>query len=617
MPVPPPANGSRAGLLAPNGSVEKAVNEASLARSVQSAPPQTTLGYSAETLPLFFVAQQADDMIPWGTNVKGRDQQLRQFIPTEPLFASALGIIAARNASFSWKLDGPERTVTRYHKILQQAAFGKGWAHFVTRLSVDLYTSDSGAFFEIIRDGNSPDSSLVGIANLDAARCFPTGIPEFPVVYQDRNGAYHRLAWYQVGHILELPAPYEGLPDLQYCALSRMLSACRRMRDIGTYLAEKVGGRSTRAIALLKGITPDQVSAALNVSKIQHDAERLYRFSMPVMVGSLDPKAEVGFDLLELASLPDGFDLDLSEKQYIAQIAMAFMTDYQDFAPLPGGNLGTSAQSEVLHMKSRGKGPALFMKVIAEQINWNLLPENVEFLWDEQDPEADKQADDARLVRANTRSVRIASGEITPAAARQLAYDEGDLPLELLEQLNAPATDITEPGELLVSELPLPETEEPTEEAEDVTVEEGAQAEAQRALAAATADVADALIPTLDRMRHNIKAALAGALPMDNLVGPTVPANVPSLPPLAPVQPHQTFVMAPNGLSDIKFPEPTVIIQPAGVTPELEERLSHLEFVLREATAPRPLRQIVVDERAPDGAIVRMHEEYIEEEYTP
>lgn len=586
--------------LAPslNGQIEKAVNETALAKSVQQQPSASGLGYGEQNmLPLFFMAQSADEMIPWGTNIKGRDVQLRNFIPTEPIFASALGIISARNASFSWKLDGPDRTVTKYHKILQQANFGKGWAHFISRLSVDLYTSDSGAFFEIIRDGNSPDSELVGIANLDAARCWATGIPEEPVIYQDRHGSYHRLQWFQVGHILEMPTPYELIPDIQFCALSRMLIACRRMRDIGTYLAEKVGGRNTRAIALLKGVTPEQVQAALSISKIQHDAERLYRFSMPVMVGSLDPKAEVGFDILELASLPDGFDLDLSEKQYIAQIAMAFMTDYQDFAPLPGGNLGTSAQSEVLHMKSRGKGPALFQKIVAEQVNWNLIPANTEFLWDEQDPEADKQDADLRKTRGETRALRIASLEITPAAARQLAYDDGDLPLELLDQLNAPETDITEPGEILISELPTPTASETNTEAEDVTVDEGAQAEAQRALNEARDTAAQAIAPALARMSRNIKAALSGV---------HGPSDMP--PPPAPVPPNQTFVMSPNGMSEIQIPAPTVIIQPSGVTPELEDRLLELELALKE----RPARRFVIDERDDSGAIVRMHEEYVE-----
>ena len=70
----------------------------------------------------------------------------------------------------------------------------------------------------------------------------------------------------------------------------------------------------------------------------------------------------------------------------IAVLALAFLVDYQEFAPLPGGNLGTSAQSQVLHMKSRGKGPGLFMKLFAHFMNFGgVLPRSVTFEWDEQD----------------------------------------------------------------------------------------------------------------------------------------------------------------------------------------------------------------------------------------
>lgn len=765
-----------------------------LRRTVQEIPPGQN-AWTAATAGIWYVAQQADDFVPWGANVKARDAELRRFAMTEPVFASALGVVAARNAAFSWKLSGDdEKKVERYQKILQMANFGRGWADFALRLTFDLSTQDSGAFFEVIRSGNSPDSEIVGIANLDAAHClgrdsrvlladgstkaivqmvrerdpgpvmalgpdgqlhprpvtgwyenklgerywlrlrlkgarhvfgkreglwltndheiltsdgwqraehlslgsrvvteyatpnaaqtemlvgtllgdaglvgatpdrkhiqighaakqeewldlkkealagfgwsethgdrfrqsqteatpglatlgqafypgdgkvvprdlveanfgprllaawygddgtmqtgrwgrpksrfytngfsrednewlaalltsrgFPavvrehrynvgpyagrsyphlflgaeaterlfatiapylpeclryklpgeaapfrrelwelgtadrwaaeveslergdngqqtatfcidveedhnfvaggavvhncqhTGLPETPVMYQDRLGRYHLLKWFQVVTLSEMPATVEELPGIQYCALTRMLRAVRILKDISIYLSEKVGGRQTRAITLLQGVTAKQVEDALSTVRFTNDSVGLMRYSQPVMVSTVDPNAEVDFKMIELASIPDGFDLDLSFKQYVAQIAMAFRSDYQEFAPLPGGNLGTSSQSEILHLKSRGKGPGLWMKLIATAINWWLLPDDVTFEFDEQDPEADSTLASVKLARAQERQVRLLSGEITPTIARQLAVEAGDLTPEQADELN-------------------------------------------------------------------------------------------------------------------------------------------------------------------------------------
>lgn len=167
------------------------------------------------------------------------------------------------------------------------------------------------------------------------------------------------------------------------------------------------------------------------------------------MIGSHDPKAEVGHDTIELASLPENFNESDAFKHYIAQLAMAFLSDYQEFAPLPGGNLGTSSQSEVLHAKMRGKGPALFMKMVTNAMNNRILPDNVEFGFAEPDLGAEKEEADVRLARATERAARLASFEITVEEARQMAADAGDLPQEMLANDITPTrpalTDVEQP----------------------------------------------------------------------------------------------------------------------------------------------------------------------------
>lgn len=407
-----------------------------ISRTVQDLPEKGEQPTAGGLGFVFMTAHLGDEIEPWGRAVKLRDRQLRETINIEPLFMSALGTVCSRNATFSWKLEGPdEKETDRLQEVLQNAEFGAGWAEFVLKISMDLYTQDQGAFFEIIRESDSPTAKVVGIAHLDAARCYPTGNPEEPVWYVDRHNKYHTLKWYQVVHILEVPTAHETLPGLQYCAYTRLLMQAQIMRDTEIYTKEKVGGRNPRAISLIQGVKAEEVRLAVLNAQLLNDSMGRQRYTNPIMVSSADPNASVDFKTLEVASLPDGFDADLNQKQYLTILALAFMTDYQEFAPLPGGGLGTGSQSEVLDKKSRGKGPGLFMKLILQALNFRVLPKEIQFSWDEQDIQEDKIVAEVKEIRANYRKTMLESGQITPEVAWMMMLEDGDLTQEQYDLL--------------------------------------------------------------------------------------------------------------------------------------------------------------------------------------
>ncbi len=184
----------------------------------------------------------------------------------------------------------------------------------------------------------------------------------------------------------------------------------------------------------MQGLTNTQIQSAIEQYRVYADQQGLTRYVNPIITGSVDPKARLDIKTLELAALPDGFDEEQMFKHYISHMAMAFGSDYQEFAPLPGGNLGTSTQSEVLHQKSKGKGPALYRKLIRDAMNFRVLPEVTKFEWDEQDIEADKQVAENKKLRAETRALRIASNEITNEEAREDALAVGDLTQEQFDR---------------------------------------------------------------------------------------------------------------------------------------------------------------------------------------
>ena len=407
-----------------------------LTRSVQQPPVSLEAGPGGGNAFVLWMASIADTFEAWGRNVVKRDMELREFWPTESFLAGAVFTCATSNASLEWELDGPDRTVEVVHELLNQADFGRGWREFAVKVSLDLYTQDNGAFIEIVRQANAAAAPILGIAHLDSARCQRTGDLEFPVIYTDIKGSRHKMPWHSVIALAEFPAPITSMYGVQYSAVTRVLRSAQILRDMAIYRGEKAGGRFAEAIYALGGVKSQDIKDVQARMEAQADNQGLVRYLGPLIVGSLDPGTQVSVAKLELKSLPEGFDFDQELKWYISSLALGFGRDYQDFAPLPAGNIGTGQQSEVLHMKARGKGPAAFMRMLEQAFNFHgVMPRTVTFRFREQDIQAEQEEAEVKKTRAETRKIQIESLEISPVIARQIAADDGDLKPEYLEAI--------------------------------------------------------------------------------------------------------------------------------------------------------------------------------------
>lgn len=387
---------------------------------------------------VIYMASVADAMPAWGSSPASRDIELRKFWPTEPILASALYSTVSRYVAFDWHLNGPKRMVDMYTKILYASEHGQGWAALMTKVLLDFFTQDNGAFIEVVRTDDSPTSPVVGLNHLDANQCARTGRRDAPVVYRDREGVLHELKWYQVIPLTEFPSPIEKMRGMQYCAITRLLRAAQVLRDILVYKSEKLSGRFNRAIYLVSGVQKRSIDDAIAIRSKQDTDMGLTHYVQPVVIASLDPTATVSVATINLASLPDGFDEEVANRWYVNQLSLAFGGDYQDYAPLPGGNLGTSQQSETLHRKSRGKGPKLYMGIMLEMFNYHgLLPSSLELEFGDQDLTEDTEKVEIGQKRALERKLRIESGELTPQVARLIAVEDGDLDEKYIPMLTA------------------------------------------------------------------------------------------------------------------------------------------------------------------------------------
>jgi hypothetical protein len=435
-----------------DADVLKQIEQAVIMQSVVELPSVDERRRPSGPL-VFNIANQADEFIPWGYDLKARDAQLRTFWVTEPILASAIYMMSARMAAMQVEIVGsdskaprPRNTIRAASKLLSSADRGKGWQHFISKLMIDVFTQDNGGFIEAIRRDNSPDSPVLGIAHLDAHRCDRTGDPETPVIYRDRKGREHKLAWWQVYTVEDMPSPVEEMYGAQYCALTRALRAAQIIRDITLYKKEKISGQFARAVHFVSGVTRQNVEDGLALAQESMLNRNLARFNPAPIIPTIDPESHLAHVQVDLASLPDGFNEEVTLQWYVTQLAIAFGVDYQEFAPLASGALGSGQQSEVLHLKSRGKGPALGISILEHLFNdGGLLPSNIMLTFKAEDTSGDEGRANARFLRGKDRTLRIDSGELDLQAAREQAVLDGDLTVDMLEELQARPTPMPAP----------------------------------------------------------------------------------------------------------------------------------------------------------------------------
>lgn len=400
-----------------------------ISASVQDFPKPTEV--SGSFMFTWNLASAADLVQPWGRNVALRDRQLRDFWPTEPYLAGAVANVAFRNATFQWEIKGKgdkvEQAVT---DILNSAIAGDsfGWVNFMLKFSQDLDSQDNGAFIELIRDPGVDSSSrfqgpmapVLGIAHLDANRCTRTGNPEFPVVYTDRLGEKHKLRWYQVIPFANFPSTIETMNGVGYCSVTRVLRMAQTARAVILYKDEKISGRHYKQMHFVSGVSRQDIKDEMARGQEEANNTGMVTFILPSILASLDPEKPVSTATIDLAGLPDGFDYDTDLKWYISCLALGFGVDYQEFAPLPGGNIGSSAQSMILHRKGTGKGPAIMMKTIGDSFkNYGVMPRGVEMRFTDRDEQEELERQQVRSGALEETAIATRSYILTPAAARK------------------------------------------------------------------------------------------------------------------------------------------------------------------------------------------------------
>lgn len=356
-----------------------------------------------------------------------RDLALRDAYRRGAQWASAVNIAVTRVTVSGYELDGDVGLRVRRAREL----IGSGWIDAVQKLAMDYVTTDNGGFWEIVRATQAYGSRALGIVPLSSLRCIRTGDPDMPVIYVDRLGHYHEMKAHQV-------VSFSDMPDDDYfgvglSATSRAWDAIYEDMAVSAYFKEKATGRRPLALYFMSGMGDNAIEQTLKTA--QEDASRRGMLSfMGAAIKGNPNNVPLSLVTVPLASLPDNFDQVKHEELSDIKFAAALGIDPSDLNPRLIGNrqLGAGSQAQVLDDKQDSKGLIGLRQKIAAFLNdtetWHPLPGGVTFAWSERDLKDQQAKAGIAQTRAATRAAQIASGEITPDEARQLAVDAGDIP---------------------------------------------------------------------------------------------------------------------------------------------------------------------------------------------
>jgi hypothetical protein len=391
----------------------------------------------------------ADAITPWGKNVQLRDQELRDFWPTETYLAGALASVCSQRATMDWEIQGPNPKIVQILTDMLNSAIGPagqeiGWIPYEMGGCQDLYSQDNGRFEEIIRDPGMDATSrfknenapVIGLAHLDAARCIRTGDPETPILYKDKNGKHHKMPWYSVIVSSDFPSPIQSMHGVGHCSVTRALRMAQIMRSIEIFKDEKISGRQFKEMHFVSGVGRQQIKDEMERGQEEANNKGQVRFILPAILASLDPEKPVSVSTINLANLPDSFDLDTEMEWYIAGLALAFGVDYQEFAPLPGGNIGSSEQSMMLHRKTSGKSPAVYMlKKQQAYRNYGVLPRGYTLVYNDKNEQEELEKQTVRTSAMEEAAIAVNRKILSPQKAAESLVRRGILDKSEIEGL--------------------------------------------------------------------------------------------------------------------------------------------------------------------------------------
>lgn len=362
-----------------------------------------------------------------------RDYVLSTTLDYPGFWQSAVFVASSLFVSKSFDLRGNAPTlIKRSWDLLENCNGGEGLETLMLQVAADYFTTNNGGHIEIVRASDSPLAKITGLYHLDSLRCRRTGNPETPIMYFNTyDSSWHYLKWYEVFSMSDMPTGRNNYYSTGHCAAERSYDRVRRLQAIERYVYEKITGGGPQKLIGLTGMSQQNLENILTMDEAQRTAKGLAVYGGAAMFAFIARDA-IGKVEIDLASLPESFDSKEEINQALLLYADSLGIDMQDLQPLTGSALGTSAQSQVLDDKAKGKGLSLLTKRWTKFMNRWVLPEQVTMVYVERDLRDRQQEAQIFSSYATSVTAMVEKGLISADQGKQLMVDKDLLPREFI-----------------------------------------------------------------------------------------------------------------------------------------------------------------------------------------
>jgi hypothetical protein len=395
--------------------------------------------------------QLLPDLPPTGWS-RLRDQVLASTPRYEPFWNGAVKKAIAKGVTQQSDLKYKERNkpaAERLQELFKASNGRRGFKHFLNQHLQDYFLTDNGAFIEIDRENNKqPGSRIIGLYHLDSLRCYRTGDPDRPVIYQDLRGKFHYLTWWQVWDISDTPNArniYYGVGD---CAAGGAYERIRRMVAIRLYEYQKMIGASPKALYFIQGMTQQSLEEALKANEASRMARRMTVYGGAAITASMS-KENLDIKNIPIASLPDNYKQDEEIEQAAVEYSNVLGVSKQDLKPLMGRMAGTATQSDVLDGQSESSGLGLWSGAFEDFINEMVAPSTVTFFWAFNNTRQQKAKADVASAFVTAASGMVSGGILLPDKAANWLVD-----MDVLDPSYLAAPDISDTNILAEDDKP-------------------------------------------------------------------------------------------------------------------------------------------------------------------
>lgn len=323
-----------------------------------------------------------------------RDNFLAAIWRDEPIMAGAIYSMTAKMVATSWTVVGRREKAAAAARLFASAAHmdGYDWGGFIASSSGDYYTTNRGIFWETPRIGNYMLGKLAGLGHIDTLMCNLTGNTKTPMVYSsDTSGQTIRFRQGEYTHFTSQQSPREINLGIGFCAVDRAYRAMRILMGLHDYDEEKLSNLPPEGVAAVTGLTMEEFQDALKLWNVAREADSSLTYPQVLWLVGSQPGAKVNLDFVGFSQMPESFDRQTVVTQYVSTLALCFGVDAREFWPISSGALGTSSESEIQHLKAKGKGPGEFISTVERHLNAE-LDEETHFGFDTQDIEEDSNA---------------------------------------------------------------------------------------------------------------------------------------------------------------------------------------------------------------------------------